>query len=131
MRYYGVPSGHELVTLVDAVVLAGGGDAPGLAPESLEALTELDRPLDIKVFVTPTCRFCPQAASLAYRLAAASPHITTTVIEATEFPDLVQRYRVSGVPKTVVDDRIEIIGAQPEATFVKEALQASPAGPSA
>ena len=58
------------------------------------------------------------------RLAAASPRITTTVIQATEFPDLVQLYRVTGVPKTVVDDTIEIVGALPEATFVAQALGA-------
>lgn len=133
LRYYGVPSGHELTTLVEAVMLAGGAgpEGGGLTRETREQLAGLDRPVDIKVFVTPTCRFCPQAASLAYRLAAASPHITASVIEATGFPDLVQRYRISGVPKTVIDDRIEILGAQPEDTFVKEALGAAPAGPPA
>ncbi len=133
LRYYGVPSGHELTTLVDAIVIASeaGVERSGLSTTSLELLGALDRPVDIKVFVTPTCRFCPQAASLAYRLAAASPHVSATVVDATEFPDLVRRYRVSGVPKTVVDDRIEILGAQPEEVFVKEALQASAAGPPA
>ena len=53
----------------------------------------------------------------------ASLQVRTTVIEATEFPDLVQRYQVTGVPKTVVDDRIEIIGAPPEEAFVQQALQ--------
>lgn len=46
------------------------------------------------------------------------------MIEATEFPDLVQQYRVTGVPKTVVDDTIEIVGALPEAEFVAQALGA-------
>ncbi len=58
------------------------------------------------------------------RLAAASPRITTTVIQAIEFPDLAQLYRVTGVPKTVVNDTIEIVGALPEATFVAQALGA-------
>ncbi|MCE2515250.1 MAG: thioredoxin family protein [Acidobacteria bacterium] len=62
---------------------------------------------------------------MAYRLAAASPHVTAAAIEATEFPDLAARYQVTGVPKTVVDDRIEILGAQPEADFVRLALQAA------
>ena len=133
LRYYGVPSGYELMTLVDAVVLAGGGSPDGgrLSPETLSVVASLDRPVDIKVFVTPSCRYCPQTAGLAYRLAAASPHITTSVIEATEFPDLVQRYRVSGVPKTVVDDQIEILGVQSEEIFVKEVFPASPPGASA
>lgn len=58
------------------------------------------------------------------RLAAASPRINVSVIQATEFPDLAQQYRVTGVPKTVVDDAIEIVGALPEANFVAQALGA-------
>lgn len=129
LRYYGAPAGHEIASIVDAVALAGGAGGGRLAPESLAALAALDRPVDVKVFVTAACTLCPQTASLAYRLAAASPHVTTSVIEATEFPDLVQTYRVSGVPKTVVDDRIEILGSQPEEAFVREALQLGAAAP--
>ena len=57
--------------------------------------------------------------SLAHRMAIENSHITAVAVEATEFPDLVQRYRINGVPKTVVDDRIEILGALPEPDFVR------------
>ena len=50
--------------------------------------------------------------------------MTASVIEATSFPDLAQRYRVTGVPKTVVDDRVEIMGAPAEDEFVAQILQA-------
>ena len=53
IRYYGVPAGYELASLVDAVLLAGNG-APALTTESLAQLETLDHPVDIKVFVTPT-----------------------------------------------------------------------------
>jgi alkyl hydroperoxide reductase subunit AhpF len=53
IRYYGVPAGYELASLVDAVLLAGSGEH-GLTAESLARLGELDGPVDIKVFVTPT-----------------------------------------------------------------------------
>ena len=132
LRYYGTPAGHELQSLVDAILLAGGGagDGGGLAAASLDAAAAVDRPVDIKVFVTASCVYCPRATGLAYRLAAASPHISATVIEATEFPDLAQHYRVSGVPKTVVDDRVELLGVQPEADFVRSVLQLDgPAAP--
>ena len=127
LRYYGTPAGHELRSLADAVALAGGaaGEAGGLAPESLAALAALDRPLDIKVFVTAACALCPQTVGLAWRLAAASPRVTASAIEATEFPELVQRYRISGVPQTVIDDRTEILGSLPEDAFVQAVLQAS------
>ena len=55
-------------------------------------------------------------------MAFTSPHITAFAVEATEFPDLARRYQVSGVPKTVVDDDVEILGALPEAAFVGQAL---------
>jgi hypothetical protein len=45
-----------------------------------------------------------------------------------EFMDLSQRYRVTGVPKTIVNDTIEILGAVPEASFVETALGAAAAG---
>ena len=51
--------------------------------------------------------------------------MTASVIEATSFPDLARQYRVTGVPKTVVDDRVEIMGALPEAEFVAQVLQAA------
>ena len=53
IRYYGVPSGYELASLVDAVLVVGTGEL-GLTDESLAAIAALDRPVDIKVFVTPT-----------------------------------------------------------------------------
>ena len=43
-------------------------------------------------------------------------------VEATEFPDLARRYRVTGVPKTVVNDAVEILGGLPQDDFVSQAL---------
>jgi hypothetical protein len=55
-------------------------------------------------------------------MAFASPQVTAYAVEATEFPDLARRFRVSAVPKTVVNDNVEILGALPEAAFVEQAL---------
>ena len=56
-------------------------------------------------------------------MAFASPNITAYAVEATEFPDLARRYKVTGVPKTVVNDEVEILGALPEDRFVDQALE--------
>jgi predicted DsbA family dithiol-disulfide isomerase len=56
-------------------------------------------------------------------MAFANPHITSAAIEATEFIDLARKYRVTGVPKTIVNETIEILGALPEEMFVRAALQ--------
>ncbi len=63
-------------------------------------------------------------------MAIASPNITTIIVELNEFPDLVRRYRISGVPLTVVNDTIQIEGARPEALFVQQALAAFQPRPS-
>jgi hypothetical protein len=55
-------------------------------------------------------------------MAFANPNITAFAVEATEFPDLARRYRVNGVPKTVVNEQIEILGGLPQDAFVQQAL---------
>jgi glutaredoxin-like protein len=121
IRFLGTPGGYEFVSLVQAVLLAGGR-VPQLSEASLQRLAAVDRPVTMHVFTTPTCPHCPRAVSLAHEMAFASPHITAYAVEATEFPDLARRYRVNGVPKTVVDEEIEILGALPEDAFVEQAL---------
>ncbi len=125
MRFLGAPAGYEFMSLVEAVILAGSDDS-GLTPESKALIAEhVNAPLDIRVFVTPTCPHCPRAVTLAHRMAAESPYIRATCVEATEFPDLAQKYRVTGVPKTVVDETTEILGALPEDAFVRGIVQAN------
>ena len=56
-------------------------------------------------------------------MAFASPNITAYAVEATEFPDRARRYRVTGVPKTVVNETVEILGALPQEAFVEQTLE--------
>ena len=56
-------------------------------------------------------------------MAFANPLITADAIEATEFMELTRKYRVTGVPKTIVNDEVEILGGLPEEDFVRQALQ--------
>ena len=56
-------------------------------------------------------------------MAYANANITSAAIEATEFMDLTRRYRVTGVPKTIVNETVEIMGALPEEMFVRAVLQ--------
>ena len=58
-------------------------------------------------------------------MAFANPHITAYAVDATEFPDLARRYVVNGVPKTVVNEEIEILGAVPQDEFIEQTLQFS------
>ncbi len=118
MRFLGAPAGYEFMSLVEAIILAGTDDS-GLSATSKQAIADhVTSPLDIRVFVTPTCPHCPRAVTLAQRMAVESPFIRATCVEATEFLDLSRKFRVTGVPKTVVNELIEILGALPEDAFV-------------
>lgn len=122
MRFVGAPSGYEFMSLIDAVILAGTDDS-GLSDASRALVAAVQAPIDIKVFVTPTCPHCPRAVTLAHRMAVESPHITATCVEASEFIDLARQYRVTGVPKTVANGSIEILGALPEDAFIRAIVQ--------
>jgi glutaredoxin-like protein len=124
IRFLGAPAGYEFMSLIEAVILAGTNDS-GLTPDSRALVAEhVTEPLDIQVFVTPTCPHCPRAVTLAHRLAVESPLITASCVEATEFMDLSRKFRVTGVPKTIVNGSIEILGAVPEDQFVRTVVGA-------
>ena len=61
---------------------------------------------------------------LAQHMAVASDRVRSTVIEATEFPELSRAYQVMGVPKVVINDRVQFEGALPEPDFLGAVLQA-------
>jgi glutaredoxin-like protein len=129
IRFLGAPAGYEFMSLVEALVLAGTGESGLTADSKALVAAHVTSPLDILVFVTPTCPHCPRAVTLAHRMAVESPLIRATCVEATEFLDLSQRYQVTGVPKTVVNGTVEILGAVPESVFVRTAVSAPEPAP--
>jgi glutaredoxin-like protein len=130
IRFLGMPSGYEFISLIRAILLVGGGESM-LSEASREKLAAIDRPIDIRVFSTPTCPHCPRAVALAHEIAWANSNVTAYAVEATEYPDLARRYHVTGVPKTIVNDQVEILGAVPEETFIEQTLAGFAAGPAA
>jgi len=126
MRFLGAPAGYEFSSLIESIILAGTDDS-GLSEDSKLLIAEkATAPMDIKVFVTPTCPHCPRAVTLAHRMAVESPNIFATCVEASEFHDLSRQYRVTGVPKTVSSVGAEILGALPEDDFVRGVFERQP-----
>ena len=127
IRFLGTPAGYEFMSLIQAVLLVGGRPST-LSEDSLKRIAAVTTPTTMHVFTTPTCPHCPRAVAVAHEMAFANPNITAFAVEATEFPDLARKYSVTGVPKTVVNDVVEIMGALPPDAFVEQAL-AEPPGP--
>lgn len=119
IRFYGIPSGYEFTSLLEAILAVGTGENE-LDASTLEFLDNIESPLHIQVFVTPTCPYCPQAVVLAQRLALASEKVRAEMVEVTEFPHLGQRYQVMGVPRTVINEHTFLEGAAPEAMLLQK-----------
>lgn len=130
IRFYGIPSGYEFATLLEDLVMVSKRDS-GLEPESRRKLAELKQPLHLQVFVTPTCPYCPAAVRFAHQFAMESDQVTADMVEATEFPELSQRYGVMGVPRTIANDKTAAEGAMPERPFLDQILRAVEPGQTA
>lgn len=50
--------------------------------------------------------------------------VTAEAVEATEFPDMSQKFMVRSVPKIVINDEASFEGALPEGMFLDQVLEA-------
>lgn len=124
MRMAGIPSGHEFSTLIHDLILVSSRDS-GLEQKTRQELKKLTKPVHLQVFVTPTCPYCPRAVVLAHMMAMESPLIEAEMVEAMEFPDLADRFNVSGVPQTTINYGAgTVVGATPEDYLLDEIKRA-------
>ncbi len=119
IRYYGIPLGHELPAITDAIVELSMSKTP-LSPKARYMLSNVRRKANIKVFVLTTCPFCPTVARHAFRGAIESPRVTAEVIDSQMFPDLAARHSVMGVPKIILNDNLDITGAVTDVEFFEK-----------
>jgi glutaredoxin-like protein len=125
IQFSGIPSGHEFSTLINDIIIVSKRDS-GLSETTREFLRNLDKPLLLQVFVTPTCPYCPRAVLLAHQMAMENPQmIRAEGVEATEFPELANRFNVRGVPQTVINSGAgSLVGAAPEQNLLAEIQRA-------
>lgn len=126
IKYYGLPSGYEFGSLVEDIKnVSRGGEAP-VSSKALEVISKIDKPIKIKVYVTPTCPYCPRAVGTAHKFAILNKNITGEMIESLEFESEAEEVGVSSVPHVVINDEVQFVGALPDdqfAQYVKEAYE--------
>jgi len=124
VRYYGIPAGYEFGTFLKDLKMVSKGTTE-ISEKSRTRLSVINTPVHIQVFVTPTCPYCPMAVSLAHQFAIENPSVRADMIDVTEFPHLGQKYAVMGVPKVVINERVEFSGLLPEDQFLQHVIVAS------
>ena len=121
VRIYGIPYGYELETLKEAAINVSMGKTD-LTKKTKAILADVKVPVHIQVFVTLTCPHCAAAAVVAHKLAVESNMIRADIIDSNEFPTLAQKHSVMGVPKIVINEKVEFIGAFSEDLFAEHVV---------
>lgn len=123
IRFYGIPSGYEFKSFQEDLVDVSRGRTD-LSEAVKEKLTNIKQPVHIQVLVTPTCPYCAMAVRTAHKLAIENEYIKADMVEMVEFPQLAQKYMAMSVPKIVINEIVDFVGAQPPEYFVEEILRA-------
>ena len=126
IRWLGAPLGHQVQTFMEALSIIGYQE-PGLSKEALKVLAKLDLPRALKIFVSPTCPYCPQVAANGIRAAVARPDlISLEIIDILANPDLADQYEAQSVPQAFANEKLIGLGAQPEELFVASLVALEP-----
>jgi glutaredoxin-like protein len=131
IRFYGIPSGHEFSTLLQDIISVSTGNNVDFSEETQNKIKSIDKKMRIRVFITPTCPYCPKAVISGHQSALINDNIIGEMIEANEFGPLSAEHGVSSVPHTVIETfngnewekTGEFIGAYPEQQFIDELMK--------
>lgn len=118
IRYLGVPYGEEGRTLVGLILLLGF-QTSNLSEQAEKIIRKIDSPREVKVFVSPTCPYCPDQAINAVKAAIEKPDIVSLeIIDIQSNPDLANKYSAFSVPQTFANEILISYGAQSEELFL-------------
>ncbi|MDA8086445.1 MAG: FAD-dependent oxidoreductase [Nitrospiraceae bacterium] len=127
IRYTGAPIGEEGRSFIAAILMASTGRG-FLSEESAKRLASLDVRRDVKVFVSPTCPYCPQQAAYGIAAAVERPGLAgVEIIETYENLDLAEKYAAMSVPKTYINEELTASYLETEQEFVASLLAGRPA----
>ena len=123
IRWIGAPMGEEGRTFLEALLLVGLGDSR-LSEQSRRVIDKIDTPRRVKVFVSPTCPYCPQEAVNGVKAAVEKPDlISLEIIDIQCKPKIAEQYAAHSVPQAYANDVLIGQGAQPEEVFCDSLLK--------
>jgi thioredoxin reductase (NADPH) len=118
IRWLGAPMGEEARTFLEILILVGLGQS-NLSDQSVTIAKRIDSPRNIKIFVSPTCPYCPQQAVNAVKAAVEMPDLVSLeIIDIQSEPEIANQYSAQSVPQAFVNDVLIGQGAQPEEVFM-------------
>ncbi|WP_457625409.1 thioredoxin family protein [Persephonella sp.] len=113
IRFMGKPDGGEFNPFIKTILMVSKNEYD-LTERTVELIEELDRQVDIKIFITKGCGWCPPVMLKMFSFALVSDYINATAIDCYAFQDLALKYNVAAVPKVVINDKAEFVGLREE-----------------
>ena len=118
IHWLGAPMGEEARTFLEIMILVGLGKSQ-LSDQSLKVIQKIDSPRNVKIFVSPTCPYCPQQAINGVKAAIEMPQtVSLEIVDIQSEPELANQYSAQSVPQAFANDVLIGQGAQPEEVFI-------------
>jgi thioredoxin reductase (NADPH) len=126
IRWIGAPMGEEARTFLELLMLVGSGNS-NASDQSKKVLERIDAPRHVKVFISPSCPYCPQEAVNGAKAAVARPDlISLELIDIQCRPDIAQQYNAQSVPVAYANEVLIGQGAQAEEVFMSSLQKLEP-----
>jgi len=110
LRYQAVPSGTEVAPFIDALNMLDSNTAR-IDEATYARLTKVELPTSLMIYISPQCKFCPQAVRQLLPLLTLNSNIRLTVIDAMYFPELAEMENIQSVPTLILEDHFRWTGS--------------------
>ena len=105
VRFAGIPLGHELTSLVLALLHVGGHPSKASA-ELLQQIQELDGDYAFETYFSLTCQNCPDVVQALNLMSVLNPKISHVAIDGALFQDEVEARGVKAVPSVFLNGEL-------------------------
>jgi alkyl hydroperoxide reductase subunit F len=102
VRFAGIPLGHELTSLVLALLQVGGHPSTA-AVETIRQIEALDGEYAFETYFSLTCQNCPDVVQALNLMATINPKISHVAIDGALFQDEVDARKVMAVPTVLLN----------------------------
>ena len=102
--FSGIPGGHELTSLILAILQAGGHTLK--LDESIQKLIKrFNKPLQFQTYVSLSCHSCPEVVQALNQFALLNDGISNEMIDGALFQEQVDANNIQGVPAVFLNGK--------------------------
>ena len=124
IKQYGFPGGREIMPFLEAIKNSSM-QKPILSEEISKKIDTMDSPVEVKIFITSTCPYCPDMVRGANYYALAADKVSTVTIMSNEFDEYSKNYKVNSVPTIIFNEKVKREGQMSEEAFVNYLVTSS------